>query len=186
MVMRTAAQIEGGLPFIVKFQMILNIAFDFAIGLAPFVGDLVDAMFKANTRNAVLLEQHLRERGQKNLKKGNLPIPDVDPSDAREFDRHHREERRDHRDGHARDDAHDRRDRHDRHGESPSYNTQGTTSSQQAGVTGTSHAHADAAPAAPEEARVRESSGWFGRGKKRPEDLEMGTTKSKKHSQRKK
>lgn len=177
MVMRTAAQIEGGLPFFLKFQMLLNIAFDFAIGLAPFVGDLVDAMFKANTRNAVLLETYLREQGQKTLKKGNLPIPDVDPSDPKEFDRN----RLDDRD--ARHEHHDRRDRHDRdrHDEPPSYHAQNATSSQEAGVTSASRADTVTAP---EEARVRESRGWLGRNKQRPEDLETGNSKNKKHSRR--
>ncbi|OAQ97394.1 hypothetical protein LLEC1_05657 [Akanthomyces lecanii] len=174
MVMRTADQIEGGLPFFIKFQMLLNIAFDFAIGLAPFVGDLVDAMFKANTRNAVLLEGHLREQGQKTLKRGNLPIPDVDPSDPKEFDRNRIEDRQDRHDGRA------PRDRHD---EPPSYHAQGATSSQEAGVTGAPRT--DTVPVtAPEEARVRESRGWMGRGKKRQDDLEAGHVKSSKPSRR--
>ncbi|OAA59387.1 hypothetical protein ISF_06322 [Cordyceps fumosorosea ARSEF 2679] len=166
MVMRTADQIEGGLPFFLKFQMLLNIAFDFAIGLAPFVGDLVDAMFKANTRNAVLLEAHLRDQGQKNLKKGNLPIPDVDPSDPKEFDRNQIDDRR------------DRRDHHDRRDDPPAYRTQHAASAQEAGVTGASRA--DTVPVtSPQEARVRESRGWLGRSKKRPDDVETGNTNSK-------
>ncbi|TQV92308.1 hypothetical protein V2A60_006999 [Cordyceps javanica] len=174
MVMRSADQIEGGLPFFLKFQMLLNIAFDFAIGLAPFVGDLVDAMFKANTRNAVLLEAHLREQGQKNLKKGNLPIPDVDPSDPKEFDRNHIDDRQD---------RHDRRDRRDHRDEPPAYRTQGTAASQEAGVTSASRA--DTVPVtAPEEARVRESRGWLGRSKKRPDDVEAGNAASSKPSRR--
>ncbi|KAJ3483298.1 hypothetical protein NLG97_g7338 [Lecanicillium saksenae] len=178
MVMRTADQVEGGLPFFIKFQMILNIAIDFAIGLAPFVGDLVDAMFKANTRNAVLLEAYLREQGQKKLKKGNLPIPDVDPSDPKEFDRNRIEDREDR---HDRRDRHDRSDRSDRRDEPPAYHAQGTTTSQEAGVTGASRAQT-APVAAPEEARVRESRGWLGRSKQRTDDIEMGHSKSQKHS----
>lgn len=172
MVMRTADQIEGGLPFFIKFQMLLNIAFDFAIGLAPFVGDLVDAMFKANTRNAVLLEKHLREQGQKNLKREHLPVPDVDPSDPEEFDRLHRLDDRTggghHRHGHA--------------NEPPVYHTHGTIPAQQAGVTSSSIATVP--PTAPDEARVHESRGWFGHSKNRPDDLEMGHARSKKHSRR--
>ncbi len=174
MVMRAADQIEGGLPFFIKFQMLLNIAFDFAIGLAPFVGDLVDAMFKANTRNAVLLETHLREQGQKNLKRGNLPVPDVDPSDPKEFDRNRLDDRPD------RDDRRDRRDRRD---EPPAHHTQGATSLQEAGVTGASRT--ETVPVtAPEEARVRESRGWLGRSKKRPDDVEVGNAISSKPSRR--
>ncbi|EGX91601.1 hypothetical protein CCM_05759 [Cordyceps militaris CM01] len=163
MVMRAADQIEGGLPFFLKFQMLLNIAFDFAIGLVPFVGDMVDAMFKANTRNAVLLEGYLREQGQKNLKRGNLPIPDVDPSDPKEFDRNYVDDQ----------DRHDHRDRHDRRDEPPARRTQAAASAQEAGVTGASRANT-VPVTAPEEARVRESRDWLGRSKKRPDDLEVG------------
>ncbi|ATY59626.1 hypothetical protein A9K55_003139 [Cordyceps militaris] len=163
MVMRAADQIEGGLPFFLKFQMLLNIAFDFAIGLVPFVGDMVDAMFKANTRNAVLLEGYLREQGQKTLKRGNLPIPDVDPSDPKEFDRNYIDDQ----------DRHGNRDRHDRRDEPPARRTQAAASAQEAGVTGASRANT-VPVTAPEEARVRESRDWLGRSKKRPDDLEVG------------
>lgn len=39
--------------------MIFNIAIDFIVGLIPFLGDLLDAVFKANTRNVAALEEHL-------------------------------------------------------------------------------------------------------------------------------
>lgn len=91
MVFKTCCQIEGGLPTALKTKMMLNIIFDFFIGLVPFVGDLADAAFRANTRNALLLEQHLREQGRKNLRDRGLPIPDVDPSDPKEFDRSQRD-----------------------------------------------------------------------------------------------
>src|SRR5271170_3812762 len=45
--------------------MYSNMAFDFGIGLIPVVGDLADAWFKCNTRNNILLERFLRERGAK-------------------------------------------------------------------------------------------------------------------------
>jgi hypothetical protein len=45
--------------------MYANMAVDFGIGLVPVIGDIVDAWFKCNTRNNVLLERYLREKGQK-------------------------------------------------------------------------------------------------------------------------
>jgi hypothetical protein len=87
MVFKTCNQIEDGLPAGVKMKMFLNIAFDFVIGIVPFVGDLMDAAFRANSRNALLLEQHLREKGKQRLRKAGQPVPDVDPSDPDEYDR---------------------------------------------------------------------------------------------------
>jgi hypothetical protein len=43
-------------------RMLGNVAADFAIGAVPLVGDLFDFVFKANRRNARLLEQHLNRR----------------------------------------------------------------------------------------------------------------------------
>lgn len=45
--------------------MYANMALDFGIGLVPVIGDIADAWFKCNTRNNVLLERYLREKGQK-------------------------------------------------------------------------------------------------------------------------
>jgi len=47
-------------------QMYTNLAIDFGVGLVPVVGDLADAWFKCNTRNNLLLEKFLRERGATN------------------------------------------------------------------------------------------------------------------------
>jgi Domain of unknown function (DUF4112) len=46
--------------------MYTNLVIDFVVGLVPIIGDLADAWFKCNTRNNILLEQFLRERGLKN------------------------------------------------------------------------------------------------------------------------
>jgi len=43
-------------------RMLGNVAADFTIGAVPVVGDLFDFAFKANRRNARLLEQHLNSR----------------------------------------------------------------------------------------------------------------------------
>lgn len=83
MVVRTASEV--GLPASVKAQMILNVAFDFVIGLVPFLGDILDIAFKANTRNAIVLESYLRERGAENIRRQGLP-PQQDPSLGAVFD----------------------------------------------------------------------------------------------------
>lgn len=86
MVYRTCQQVEGGLPASVQSQMVFNIVIDFFIGLVPFIGDLADAMFRANTKNAAILEKHLRAKGQANIKARGAALPAVDPSDPDEFD----------------------------------------------------------------------------------------------------
>ena len=48
--------------------MLMNNAVSAAVGFVPFVGDIVLAMYKANSRNAALLEEFLRIRGEEYLK----------------------------------------------------------------------------------------------------------------------
>ncbi|KAI9049041.1 hypothetical protein LZ554_006889 [Drepanopeziza brunnea f. sp. 'monogermtubi'] len=86
MVYRTCTQVEGGLPSDVKMKMMLNIIVDFGVGLVPFLGDIVDALFRANTKNAVVLEHYLREKGAKSLEAQGQVAPDLDPSDPDVFD----------------------------------------------------------------------------------------------------
>lgn len=66
-------------------RMKMNIAIDFAIGLVPFIGDIADAMYKCNTRNVVLLEKELRERGRRRTR-GTPQANTADPSLPDEFD----------------------------------------------------------------------------------------------------
>jgi hypothetical protein len=68
MVLRTCQQVEGGLPAEVTSKMWFNIILDFGIGLVPLLGDIADAVFRANTRNAVVLEKYLRQKGAAALK----------------------------------------------------------------------------------------------------------------------
>lgn len=68
MVIRTCQQVEGGLPKTVNATMMFNLALDFAVGLVPFIGDLADMLFRANTKNAIVLEEFLRKKGAANLK----------------------------------------------------------------------------------------------------------------------
>ena len=49
--------------------MLMNNAVSAAVGFVPLVGDLVLAAFKANSRNAALLEEYLRIRGEEFLKR---------------------------------------------------------------------------------------------------------------------
>jgi hypothetical protein len=44
------------------FRMLANVGVDAAIGIIPVVGDIFDLFFRANRRNARLLEQHLATR----------------------------------------------------------------------------------------------------------------------------
>jgi hypothetical protein len=77
-------KVEGGIPIGLQAYMIFNIAFDFFIGLVPFVGDLADALYKCNTRNAILLEEHLRKAAQKEKR---IARDTLDLSLPEEFDR---------------------------------------------------------------------------------------------------
>lgn len=92
MVLRTCQQVEGGLPKDIQMKMYINIMLDFGIGLVPFLGDIADALFRANTRNAVVLEKFLRAKGAKNLKAQGQRVPTIDPTDPDEFDRFEEQE----------------------------------------------------------------------------------------------
>ncbi|KAF2421537.1 hypothetical protein EJ08DRAFT_653372 [Tothia fuscella] len=56
---RKCAKITGGLPQSVLIQMLIWVVLDFFIGLVPFVGDLLDAGVKANSKNVRILEEYL-------------------------------------------------------------------------------------------------------------------------------
>jgi hypothetical protein len=55
-VYRECKKVEGGLDSNTKMKMKMWILIDFLIGLVPFVGDMLDASIKANTKNVRLLE----------------------------------------------------------------------------------------------------------------------------------
>ena len=86
MATRTCQLVEGGLPANVKLKMYLNIILDFVVGLVPVLGDIGDAMFRANTLNAIILEEHLRESGANKIRTQGGLIPASDPSDPDEYD----------------------------------------------------------------------------------------------------
>ncbi|KAI9840409.1 MAG: hypothetical protein M1837_001622 [Sclerophora amabilis] len=92
MVIRSCETIEGGLPASLRTKMYLNVALDFVIGLIPFAGDLVDALYRCNTRNAIALEEYLRDEARKQSKQQGQRPALVDPSLPEEFDRASEEE----------------------------------------------------------------------------------------------
>ncbi|KAM0270242.1 hypothetical protein ACHAQH_009499 [Verticillium albo-atrum] len=174
MVFRTCCKVEGGLPQGLKAKMMFNIVVDFALGLVPFVGDIADAAFRCNTKNAVLLESHLREKGKKNLRQSGVPIPDIDPSDSVIFDQRRREDHD--------SDGSNYADRQPQRNGTMSSRPDGTRRSDRMNaedVNGRSNnrrADRTAEPAVPANAKVRDMgrSGWFNFGRSRATDLEAG------------
>lgn len=72
-VVRHCGHIDGGLPHLIRSQMIFNILLDFGIGLVPVVGDLVDAAYKANTRNTWILQEYLVKKADEEAKLKSKP-----------------------------------------------------------------------------------------------------------------
>jgi hypothetical protein len=61
-----------GAPAVLVARMGLNLAVDALVGAVPLLGDLLDAGFKANTRNARLLEAWLASPGETRRASGLL------------------------------------------------------------------------------------------------------------------
>lgn len=61
-----------GAPAVVVARMGLNLALDALLGAVPLLGDLFDAGFKANLRNARLLEEWLASPGEARRASGLL------------------------------------------------------------------------------------------------------------------
>ena len=51
-----------GVPTVVMARMLMNLAIDAVIGFIPVVGDYLDMLYKANAKNAVLLEAAVLNR----------------------------------------------------------------------------------------------------------------------------
>ncbi|KAI5811038.1 hypothetical protein DFH27DRAFT_5845 [Peziza echinospora] len=83
LVIRAAS--ECNLPNGIRMKMMFNVILDFLVGLVPILGDLADAAYKANTRNAIILENYLRERGAENIKQQGRVMP-ADMSLPEEYD----------------------------------------------------------------------------------------------------
>lgn len=73
---RLAQQVDGGLPVAELSKMMSNIVFDFVLGLVPFLGIIAGALYRANSRNALILEHFLTHRARQNL---GLELPDKTP-----------------------------------------------------------------------------------------------------------
>lgn len=54
--------INMGASKLVVFRMLVVLAIDFLVGSIPVIGTLFDAVWKANQRNAALLERHITKR----------------------------------------------------------------------------------------------------------------------------
>ncbi|KAL2172231.1 hypothetical protein VTG60DRAFT_7075 [Thermothelomyces hinnuleus] len=65
---REASRIDGGLPRHEKMWMYLYIVLDFLVGFVPVLGDFFDAGYRANTRIAWLLNDHLVDKAIKTIK----------------------------------------------------------------------------------------------------------------------
>lgn len=52
------AALRARVPKATLARMVLNVAFDAALGAVPFLGDLFDFVFRANRRNLQLLERY--------------------------------------------------------------------------------------------------------------------------------
>ncbi|KAG0168804.1 hypothetical protein DFQ28_009629 [Apophysomyces sp. BC1034] len=69
-VVRLASRAD--IPKSLVLQMLGNVVADFLLGLTPVAGDILDALFKCNWRNAMLLEEYLmlRRRDEIRAEKG--------------------------------------------------------------------------------------------------------------------
>ncbi|WP_417741245.1 DUF4112 domain-containing protein [Salipiger sp.] len=64
-----------GAPKSLIVQMAWNVGVDWAIGLLPLIGDIMDIGYKANTRNAALLRKWAEER-YRDVGEGSGAAPD--------------------------------------------------------------------------------------------------------------
>ncbi|ODV97251.1 hypothetical protein PACTADRAFT_84463 [Pachysolen tannophilus NRRL Y-2460] len=53
------------LPITIHLQLLANIMVDFLLGFIPIVGDLIEVGYKANSRNALIIEKYLINFGNK-------------------------------------------------------------------------------------------------------------------------
>ncbi|MEM9364410.1 MAG: DUF4112 domain-containing protein [Planctomycetota bacterium] len=50
--------LQARVPFHVLLRMVFNVVLDFLGGSIPIVGDIFDVLYRANMRNAALIEEH--------------------------------------------------------------------------------------------------------------------------------
>lgn len=65
-----AQKIDGGLPVMVQSKMMANITIDFLLGITPVLGIIAGALYKSNSRNALLLLHHLQTVAAENVRHG--------------------------------------------------------------------------------------------------------------------
>jgi hypothetical protein len=59
-IIRTANRL--GVPAIVQMRMLLNLLIDTLLGLVPIIGDYLDVLYKANAKNAALVQRAVENR----------------------------------------------------------------------------------------------------------------------------
>ena len=62
---------RADIPSFTLARMLLNVGVDTLVGAVPALGDVFDAAWKANVKNAALLERHLVVRGDVSHRKRN-------------------------------------------------------------------------------------------------------------------
>lgn len=67
---RLAQKIDGGLPVTEQSKMMTNVFIDFAMGIIPVVGIVAGALYRANSRNALILQHYLRKKAENNVQQG--------------------------------------------------------------------------------------------------------------------
>lgn len=67
---KLAYAVDGGLPPYIIAQMVGNIIIDFVLGITPILGTIAGALYKANSRNSLVLEKYLKEKAAKNVALG--------------------------------------------------------------------------------------------------------------------
>lgn len=67
---KLAQEVDEGLPAFTVSKMMSNVMIDFLLGLTPVLGTIAGALYKANSRNALILEHFLKKRALDNIKKG--------------------------------------------------------------------------------------------------------------------
>lgn len=73
---KKASKVDGGLPKRLYGMMFTNIMLDLAIGFIPLIGDIADVFYRANTKNAWLLDAFLTEKA-KALQAGVVQDPET-------------------------------------------------------------------------------------------------------------
>ena len=70
-----AAGVQARLPRSAIARMVANVAIEAAVGVVPFLGDLFDMAWKANTKNVEIFRQALK--GERSPKKDSLFVTGV-------------------------------------------------------------------------------------------------------------